>query len=262
MQELGIKKRILDDVISAAEAHKKKHGLEDLFNDPIIGYASVKNPLFKKFFDLDWSQHPKEIYRPGSTVIVHFLPFTQKVVESNRKGAEISEEWVKAYNSALLFSAKINDSIIETLQKIGRLSSLTNIPKDWNEERGGPNWSHKLAAFVAGMGDFGIAGSFNTTVGSAGRFGSIITELTIEPSKEWPEWEDSNVQELDSIISEIKKSHMIKGGEEIVVDDSKVFLCPVKAISTKGVDLDKCREFCAAQNQIVPASDVCGKCFN
>lgn len=262
MQGLGIKKRILDNVLSTAEAHKKSNGLEDLFDNPIVGYASVKNPLFKKFFDLDWSQHPKEIYRPGSTVVVHFLPFSQKVIDSNRKGGKISEEWVKAYNSALLFSAIINDSIMDTLQQVGRVSSLTNVPKDWNEKRGGPNWSHKLAAYVAGMGDFGIAGSFNTSAGSSGRFGSIITEFTIEPSKEWPQWEESDLRELNPIIEHIRKSHMIEGGEEIVVDDSKILLCPARAISTKGVDLNKCREFCAAQKQIVPASDVCGKCFD
>lgn len=259
MWGIDIKKRIEDAVIVTVNAYREEKGLSDKFLNPIIGYASANNPLFQTFFDLNWTMHPKEIYRPGNTVIIHFLPFTSGVIESNRSGGEPSKEWVAAYESAIMLSAHINGCIKQTLEDLGRLASLTNLPNDWNEERDGPDWSHKLAAYVAGMGDFGIAGSFNTSAGSAGRFGSLITDCVIEPSKHWTEAEMASPE---IIADSIEKSCLFAGSGGADISENVILRCPAGAINIDGVDRMSCRKYCAEQQQIVPASDVCGKCFD
>ncbi len=259
MWGIDIKKRIEEAVMSTADDYKKEKGLSDVFLDPIIGYASAKDPLFFTFNDRNWTLHPKEIYRPGNTIIVHFLPFAPWVAESNRGGKTVSKEWTAAWDASIMFSAMINDAIKETLESLGRLASLANLPSDWCDEKDGPNWSHKLTAFAAGMGDFGIAGSFNTSAGSAGRFGSVITEYVIEPTGFCNE---SDGDLLNAIADKIEKSYQFKPyGETRIVED-KIHRCPAGAITSDGVDRSKCRAFCAAQKQIVPSADVCGKCFD
>lgn len=328
MWGINIKKRIESEVMSAVAAYKENNRLTDMFMDPVIGYASAKDPLFMTFYERNWTLHPKEIYMPGNTVIVHFLPFAKRITESNRIDNCISEEWVAAYNASILFSAIINDSIKGTLESYGRLASLTNLPGDWNEEIDGPNWSHKLAAFIAGMGNFGIAGSFNTPSGSGGRFGSLITEYIIEPTGSFS---GSHADKLNSIADGIKKSYLYTDSRQVQeqmqvrdqwqiqvqdqgqiqvqdqgqiqvqnqwqaqaqyqtqaedqmqtqveakeqmkmqaqaqahmnqISDDKILCCPASAITQNGVDRNKCRAFCAAQKQIVPSPDVCGKCFD
>ncbi len=259
MQGIDVKKMIYDEVIKTAARYKKEKGLSGMFLDPIIGYASSKDPLFLIFAERGWSLHPKEIYRPGNSVIVHFLPFSHSVVQSNGNGHSISEEWIAAYESAILFSAYINDSIMKSLGVLGRLTSLTNLPGDWNEVRGGPDWSHKLAAYVAGMGDFSIAESFNTESGSCGRFGSVITDYEIEPSKTF---DGENADRLNSIADSIKKSFLFSGSGNAEVCEDKIDLCPAGAIKHDGIDLQQCRSFCLGLGQAVPSSDVCGKCFD
>lgn len=258
MWGIDIKKRIQDAVISTYEIYMEKHNISGLYRKPIIAYASAKDPLFNTFYELGWSLHPKEIYKPGNTVIVHFLPFSDSVVKSNINTLNISEEWTKAYNLAISFSAHINNSVKDTLEGIGRLASLTNLPGDWNTEKDRPNWSHKLAAYIAGMGNFGIASCLKTNAGSSGRFGSIITEHIIEPSKIW---KIDDRSELIKIADEIKASCLFAPTAYSVVIEDKIPLCPASAISKIGVDIHKCRNYCRQQHQVVPASDICGKCF-
>lgn len=259
MQGIDIKKRIYERVMVTAADYKKEKGLSEMFLDPVIGYASSKDPLFLIFSDKGWSLHPKEIYRPGNTVIVHFLPFSRSVILSNRKGHKVSKEWVDAYEAAIFFSACINDSIMDSLGVLGRLTSLTNLPGDWNEKRGGPDWSHKLAAYAAGMGNFSIAASFNTERGSCGRFGSVITDYVIESAKTW---HDKDTVQLNSIADSIERSCLFAGNNGTQVGADKISRCPAGAIRHNGVDIQKCRGFCLRLGQTVPSPDVCGKCYD
>lgn len=259
MRITGIKDRIQNEVIDLVRTYTAENNLTDIFLDPYVGYAQTKDPLFLAFFEKGWTMHPKEIYRPGNTVIIHYLPFSEKVTKSNKIGGEISKEWIKAYDSAIFLSALINDRIKDILESLGRLASLTNLPGDWNHEKDGPNWSHKLAAYVAGMGDFGIAGSFKAKLGSGGRLGSVITEYVMDQSRPIT-MQDHRI--INSIIDEIEKSHLFMDYPHVKISETKIFRCPAQAVTASGVDRDKCRAYCAAQGQIVPSPDVCGKCFD
>jgi epoxyqueuosine reductase QueG len=44
------------------------------------------------------------------------------------------------------------------------------------------NWSERHTAFIAGLGTFCLTYSFITEKGCAGRFGSVITDLSLSPT--------------------------------------------------------------------------------
>ncbi len=255
MLKFDVKKYIENEVMLKAENYGKDNGFSHLFSSPLIGYASADNPLFMAFFEKGWSKHPKEIYRPCKTVVVHFLPFAEGL-----SPVEIS----KAKDASILFAAILNDTIKESLEKLGRLASLSSLPGDWDNERDDFSWSHKLAAYVAGMGTFGLASSFNTEKGSMGRFDSVLTEMEIEPSHIWHELEEVTIKNILQDIVDAQKFGPadILSKNLMPIDSSVRNSCPAGAIGEYHIDKQKCRDYCRSLDNIAPASDVCGLCFD
>jgi len=151
-----------------------------------------------------------------------------------------------------MLCAHVNGVMRGTFDEIGYYeTSGANSPGDWAEEICRPRWSHKHAAFLAGLGDFGAAGALYTSAGFAGCFGSVITAYRLEPSREWTEDELSGKEALCGAIEKAILS----------APDYKIPLCPVGAITAKGVNRAVCAEFCKKQDQPAPLPEVCGKCF-
>lgn len=222
------------------------------YKAPLIGFVDTDNPLFDEFSFRRVCVHPKKIFRPGFTVIVYFVPFEDAIAESNRGGDTVSDAWNRAAGESIMLVAHINGAIREALQELGYYeTSGTNLPGDWDEELCRPEWSHKHAAFLAGLGSFGTAGAFYTEKGFAGCFGSVITTLKLDPSKEWTTEE---LYDGDRICQNIDAAIYSSGSE-------KAPLCPAGAISKDGVDRFVCMEFCKKQGHPAPLPDVCGKCF-
>ena len=267
MLEFDVKKYVEDGLVNKAKEYRDDHGIAHLFADPIIGYAWAKSPLFEAFYDRGWSLHPKEIYRPANTVVVHFLPFARGLNQ---------EDFSKAQDASLLYAAILNDNVKGSLEKLGRLVSLTALPGDWDKDKDDHYWSHKLAAFVAGLGEFGLASSFNTVKGNLGRFDSVLTEMVLEPSKQWPDLkEDAIADILQDIIDAQRFGSEAVGAEPLSaarlealsadlapIDTAIIDRCPAKAINTNFIDKQKCRNYCRSLDQVVPVPDGCGRCFN
>ena len=222
------------------------------YGEPLIGYVDTGNILFDEFYCRKMCMHPKKIFRPGSTVIVYFVPFADEITESNRGGFDVSAAWSRAVSESIMLTAHINGAIREALEGLGYYeTSGTNLPGDWNEEACGPEWSHKHAAFLAGLGNFGAAGAFYTEKGFAGCFGSVITPLYIEPSKNWTAEELRNACKIcDNIETAVASPEC-----------GKAALCPAGAITYNGVNKFACAEHCKQQEQPAPLPDVCAKCF-
>jgi len=253
----NVKKRIKDAVSECIRDFQRSRECSTGLKEPVIGYVSAKHPLFMKYLDEDICLHPKAIYRPGNTVIIHFVPFERKTAESNRGGKEPSPEWTKAFYDSMHLSMKLNGIICDTLDEVGRLHSGTNIPTDWNEEKCREEWSHKLAAYAAGMGRFGIAGSFHTELGFAGRLGSILVDEHYASFEE----KDLKMWDMEQVISHIKTDSKYKGAEDIRVSRQAIEACPGGAISKDGIDRKLCQARCRQINDMIPSPEVCGKCF-
>ena len=249
---IDVKALLLNKAADRVSEYESEPRIGTRYQAPLIGYVSANNPFFDEFYFRRLCIHPKIIFRPGNTVIVYFVPFADDITESNRGGSAVSAKWNRAVGESVMLAAHINGTMREVLQDLGYYeTSGTNLPSDWNEELCRPEWSHKHAAFLAGLGRFGAAGAFHTEKGFAGCFGSVITTLQIDPSREWTEEE---LRERDRISDDIE-------AVSLSVCPGMIALCPAGAVTGNGVDRVVCKEFCKNQGQPAPLTDVCGKCF-
>ncbi|MEN6292472.1 MAG: epoxyqueuosine reductase, partial [Methanobacterium sp.] len=100
------------------------------------------------------------------------------------------------------------------------------------------NWSERHVAFIAGLGTFSLNYSLITNLGSAGRFGSVITDLEFEPNSR-------PYQEIDEYCT--------KCGE--CIDR-----CPPLAINEKGKNAESCSKFLDKILKLNKPRYGCGKC--
>lgn len=252
-----VKKHIQRNVQKTMEEFAAREDIVTKFGTPLIGYVDARHPLFNIFMDKNMSDHPKNIYRPGITLIIHAIPYDMEAMKSNEENGAPSPQWVRAFTESTWLSMAINRAARGALDMAGRLSSCLNTPMDWNEKTFRGTWSHKLAAYAAGMGDFGPAESFRTADGCYGlRVGSLITD-----GKYAEEVEPMSDEQLEAAYLHILRSSMYQEADGISCSAEMIAACPGNAISEKGIDRAKCQAYCKTIDEYIPCPDVCGKCF-
>lgn len=254
---VDIKAKIMKDIKEAIKEFESRPEVKTRFGEPLVGYADATSPIFDMYFSRKLCDHPKKIYSPGNTVIVHFLPYAPEIAESNIGGKEPSPEWTAAFDDSMWMSMRMNGVIRDALDTVGRLSSCTNTPVDWNEERCREEWSHKLAAYAAGMGTFGPTGCLVTEHGYAGRFGSVITDGKYAEPFEIPDND-----QLEVLYQELKRQYCEKGAENLNISEAMIASCPAGAITAEGIDRKVCQAHCKTIRERIPSPEVCGKCFS
>lgn len=227
-----------------------------IFEAPIFGFASIEDEYFKLLKEPSViGEHfmlPKE-WLPGSkTVISFFLPFSQAVKRGNdREKSWPSEEWLhgriegQAFINKLciyLKSELINDgynSLVPAFDERFWAQTAFNDDCTHPEAAFTSNWSERHAAFVCGLGTFGLSKGLITSKGIAGRFGSIITELYLSPDKR----EYESIYEYCSMCGACVKK------------------CPVNAISIKeGKNHIICSNYLDKTAEKYKPRYGCGKC--
>ena len=248
-----VKAAIEVNVRKAIDEYEAENDCVGMYLDPVIAYHDAKDPAFDTFYRMGICRHPAEIYRPGNTLVLFFLPYREDISESNRGGATTSEQWLTAYKKGTGLIMRINRAIRNTLESRGRLVSCLNTPIDWNEKKAAEEWSFKLASYLAGMGEFSTAGSFVTAKGFGGRFSGIITDEVLYEAKP----KVRTQEEYEAMIADIKKAALYEG----IPSAECIAACPCGAISENGIDRFKCQQHCKTLNEYVPSPDACGKCF-
>ncbi|MDR2143058.1 MAG: 4Fe-4S binding protein [Treponema sp.] len=169
-----------------------------IFEEPIFGYADAGDPLFpelKKPEIIGGHFLLPEEWLPGAkTVISAFLPFTERVREGNRSsGKNPSAEWYHARIEGQDFQDAVCDRIKSLFEAEGvpcaapmtdsRFARGTPLVTDRNQQGYyTSNWSERHAAYICGLGTFGLSRGLITSRGIAGRFISVITAACFEPS--------------------------------------------------------------------------------
>lgn len=169
-----------------------------IFDAPLVGFASAGDELFTVEYKKPGIIHPEYLapseWLPGAkTVISFFLPFTQRVRESNRQKIDepyapgipqrCSPEWLHARIEGQLFVNELSDRLAALLKNEGFESvSPTTSGRLRLISPYISSWSERHAAYAAGLGTFGLSKGLITKKGMAGRFGSVITEAEFIPS--------------------------------------------------------------------------------
>lgn len=211
------------------------------YRKPLIGFASAYDPLFDEIKNIVGQHHlhPTDLLSDAKTVVAFFIPFAEEVIRANRKSAYVAPEWSIAYVETNMLIEKINVKLTDALTEYG-VKAVSQKPTDnFDENNLTASWSHKSAAYIAGLGTFGLNKMLITSAGCAGRLGSMVISeeipATPRPSEEYCQF--------------------FKNGKCKYC----VIKCPSRALTTHGMDKQKCWNYLLDKRD--PDLDRgCGKC--
>ena len=256
MAGFDIKEKIEHNVKKAVADFQERDDITTKFGEPVLAYVYAKDPLFDMFWERELCKHPKAIFQPGNTVILHYVPFADEVAAGNEGGDAPSAQWERAFVESLWLSMELNRVIRGTLNMIGRLSSALTTPTDWVDDLYHEEFSFKMAAYAAGMGEFGTGGSFLINGKYGGRLGAVSTDGNYaDPS------EPMTQQQLDEVYDMLHAKCRYEGAPGVSCPQEMIDACPGHAISANGIDRAKCQEHCRTIDEYIPSPEVCGKCF-
>ncbi len=169
-----------------------------IFEEPIMAFASADDEYFTLFKEpAGIGNHfmlPQEWLPQSKTVISFFLPYSEAVKQGNeREQLWPSAEWLHGRIEGQSFLSKLCSHLQSELINAGYDSLVPSLDERFWSKRGfnrdSPHpeasftstWSERHVAFVCGLGTFGLSKGLITSKGIAGRFGSIVTELSLSP---------------------------------------------------------------------------------
>ncbi len=170
-----------------------------LYDDPIIAIGSADDPMWEEMKAPQavstLFRTPKEWLPQGRCVVSYFAPFSEFVVEGNKKDrVEVGNGWLYARVEGQAFLTEINHFLEQWFESQGvkALSPYASEEFKYVFEAGScddiadkslsftSNWSERHVAFICGLGTFGLSKGLITRRGVAGRFGSVIVDAPLE----------------------------------------------------------------------------------
>ena len=244
------------------------------FDDPLVGFASGNDPLFFEYKSLIGSFH----YTPGEiieaalrekskglflaetdrvSVISWILPAQEDVRKSNRGETQLpSQLWLYLKEFGEACNDALRQHVVHYLEDLGytavapaRLPSVVSFRDDrvgWASA-----WSERHVAYACGLGTFGLSDGLITPKGKAVRIGSVVTNLKLAPS--------------ERRYRQAKENCLFFRNEKC---GKCMQRCPVGAITEKGHDKDKCKEYLDSEPMLAKRSEygpqqlssACGLC--
>lgn len=214
---------------------------------PLVAFARAEDPLFATLKKVASPIHalPQDYLTGAKTVITYFLPFSKDIVTSNKKGRFCSEAWGLAYIETNKLIAALNQFLLQKLETEGYRAYYVPPTHNFDESTLLCDWSHRSAAYIAGLGTFGLNRMLITAKGCCGRVGSLITNLEVTPT--------------------------VRPTEEycLYMQDQSCGRCAKKcvneALQIDGFDKFKCYEILMINverlNHLESIADACGKCL-
>lgn len=171
-----------------------------MFDAPLVGFGAADDALFERFKSTDvigpWHMSPDEWQLGAKAIVSLFFPMSEAVLESNRaakgKASKLwvyarfeGQDFINAYTEALCkwfreqgFEA-CAPCIDPRFRRILAGKGIEGYP-ELNMKTFGSRWSERHAAYVCGLGTFGLSKGLITERGMAGRFTSVIVTAPLE----------------------------------------------------------------------------------
>lgn len=218
----------------------------EYFRTPLVGFSSADDPLYDRIVEIVGPHHlrPKDFLANAKTVISFFIPFREAAVTNNRGGGLVADLWGQSYLEANKLINSISAELCDLLKAKGFDAASVAATHTYDRKTLKAGWSHRSAAFVAGLGRFGLNRMLITRLGCAGRFGTVFTSAEIPASER---------------IEDEPCLYYQSGGCRACLK-----ICPVQAVTENGFDRFKCHEQLLANKDYLSEkgmpADVCGKC--
>jgi epoxyqueuosine reductase QueG len=240
----------LGDIAGAVAAALESHPLASiaeaggmrLYDPPLAAVARADDSLFGGLKDeaAVGPAHlgPREWMAESESVVSFFFPFSEEVRRSNRGLGLPSLEWLYGrIEGEALLRAAVAAGVEAARASGGRAISPASDPRFRIVDRRS-NWSERHVAYVAGLGTFSLSRSLITVAGSAGRLGSLLTDIPLEATP----------RPYDGL-----EEYCSKCG-------ACMARCPPKAISALGKDNAICSGYLDEMKLRFAPRYGCGKC--
>ena len=175
-------------------------GSAELFDQPIIGFASARDKLFERYKENEiigpMFLGPEEWLAGAKTVVAFFFPFSEAVRSSNRESSDQpSTLWLYGRIEGQQFLNAYMGELQRQLTGDGIRVCVPSLDERFKTKpeqisgKGGDDfhmdssWSERHAAYACGLGTFGISRGLITERGMAGRITSIIIDEELDPTK-------------------------------------------------------------------------------
>jgi epoxyqueuosine reductase len=224
-------------------ANRRKVDGGRYWDQPLVGFASGDDPLFKQYKKIIGKYHltPREIFEltfgkgqrsKQISVISWVLPASEDIRKSNRKEDRYpSLLWAHTRDFGEKFNVKLRNHIVSLLIKKGHQAVAPMNSPHWRRLKSPKightsNWSERHVAYACGLGAFGLSDGFITPKGKAIRLGTVVTNLPLKASRNrFPHHQANCLFYFNGTCKRCAAR------------------CPVGAITARGHDKDKCREY-------------------
>jgi epoxyqueuosine reductase QueG len=158
-----------------------------IWESPVVGVSAADDPLFARLRESD-AVGPihvaPDFWLPGAkSVISFFLPFSKQVKASYDKRSSLpSLEWVSGRLNGEVFVNVARRGVQRFIEQRGGRAIVPNLDLRYKAVNLLPMWSERHVAYIGGVGTFGLHAGLLTTKGAAGRIGSVVTDVEIEPT--------------------------------------------------------------------------------
>ncbi len=213
-------------------------------DEPLIGFSNGADPLYE-FLQKDIGSPfmmPIEIFRKSFpetdakaedlTVISWILPNIPATISDNARETSLpSERWARAKHYGSTFDRILSQYVVDLLKNAGYTAVAPQYTPFFSvgvsPKYGFASvWSERHAAYVSGLGTFGLCDGLITQKGKAMRCGSVIARIVVPPTPR--PYTDPHAYCLHSTHDTCGKC---------------IVRCPAGAISEKGHDKGLCHAY-------------------
>ena len=258
------------NAVSAADALSKEYAGMPIFRPPVlVGISSACDPLYLRLKDMSviggLNRHPAEWVWDAESVISVFLPFSDVVCKDNSTDINtFSYGWMHARNEGQNLLNAVGIRVKEEIESCGGVAVIPSLDggfryimpdKSRGETHADSVWSDRHAAYISGLGTFGLSTCLITKEGTAGRFISIVTDLKIEPTPR----DYVGIYEYCIKCGRCIKNCPVNAIYETAISkDRNIADDDLKNISLK--DIQKCSDYVDLSEEMYYPRYGCGKC--
>jgi epoxyqueuosine reductase QueG len=171
------------------------------FAKPLVGFAAGEDdlfPLLKADIGPDFYWTPEEAFAlafpeekiraDALTVIAWVLPQTEHTRRAHRKAVAMpSIEWSKARHYGEQVNEHLRRSVVDLFNTEGYQACAPVLLPQWSRALSAQygfasSWSERHAAYVCGLGTFGLSDGLITPAGKAVRVGSVVVRKRYTPT--------------------------------------------------------------------------------
>ncbi len=192
--------KVINEFVNSSENTLKNDTDERAWDAPIVGFSRGDDPLYGEIKEMIGSFYwtplgvfeqtfPGLVHSPAElTVIAWVLPQTKATKRDNRMETRFpSERWARSRKYGEEFNMKLRAHLAVALKSEGHEAVAPQLSPLWSMEASeayglSSRWSERHAAYVSGLGTFGLCDGLITRAGKAMRCGAVVARIVVPPT--------------------------------------------------------------------------------